>query len=123
LSRKNTTYGIVISSGNNITIRNGNITGCFTGLCAGNSYNLVIENIDFSGNCYTGASLGGPNNIVRHCIFNNIGGYEIEAYSIGLNNIGDNALVENNIFHNLYRQVTAQTGDIGEGVCIICKPG
>jgi len=123
VSKNTKNYGVLIGSVQDVFICNGKITGCYAGISAANTHNLTLERIDFSGNYYMGANLGGVNSKVRFCTFSDITGYEVEAYSIGLNNIGDAACVENNLFLNLYRQAISTDKLLGEGVGIICKPG
>jgi hypothetical protein len=115
------TFGIYAPNRSHITIKNGTITGCMFGVHAGYSSYVTLENVNFTGNTYIGANLGsgGTGNIVRGSRFASITGYTDEAYAIGLNGIGHNSLVENNIFENLYKQPNTST--VGEGVGVLVE--
>jgi hypothetical protein len=113
------TFGVYATSLNNVTIRNGKITGCFFGVHAGYSNYTTIDGVDFTGNTYIGANMGGVGGVVRDSIFADIAGYDDEAYAIGINNPGSNCIVERNVFRDLYRQPGAAPGVPGEGVGIL----
>lgn len=115
------TFGIYAPERARVKIRNGSITGCFFGIHAGYGSQITIENVDFTGNTYIGANLGGGTggNIVRGSTFAAIAGYTVEAYAIGVNGIGSGGVVENNTFRNLYRQPNA--GGTGEGVGVLVE--
>jgi hypothetical protein len=117
------TFGIQFSTLNNITIRNGKITGCQFGILGSYSNNVTILNVDFTGNRYVGVSLGGANNRVIGNVFADIGGWSQSGYAIGVNNVGANSLVQGNVFRNLYRQTDAAPDLVGEGVGVIVSPG
>lgn len=115
------TFGVYASGRARVTIKNGTITGCMFGVHAGYSSNIILEDLNFTGNTYIGANLGteGGGNIVRRCTFKAITGYTPEAYAIGLNGIGDGGLIESNRFENLYKQPNATT--VGEGVGVLVE--
>lgn len=119
------TFGIYAISRNNITIRNGRITGCFFGVHASYSNNITLQGIDFSGNTYIGANLcaGGTGCVVRDSLFEGITGYNVEGYAIGLNGGGSNCVVENNRFVNLYKQPGYVGTAPAEGVGILIAAG
>lgn len=114
------TFGIHCADQQRITIRNGAVTGAFFGVHGGYGSQILIEDVDFSGNTYIGANLGyGAGNIVRRCQFRDIRGYTVEAYAVGINGMGINGLIESCEFRDLYKQPNA-TG-VGEGVGVLME--
>lgn len=112
-------YGIFISARTNVRIHNGKITGCYMGVNARDSNGTVLEGIDFTGNTYIGAQMGGSGGRVSNCVFENMRGFNKESYAIGLNNPGSDSIIENSVFRNLHRQPGADASKVGEGVGII----
>lgn len=116
------TFGISMQQVSNVIITNGTISGCMFGVFAGYTANVTLEDIDFTGNTYIGAHLAwGSDHIVRRCTFAGIGGYRVEAYAIGINGVGHDALIEDNRFENMYRQAGA--AGTGEGLGILIEQG
>lgn len=118
------TFGIYAPGTTNVTIKNGSISGCMFGVHGGGSRNITIENVDFSGSTYIGVHLSSATGaVVRGSTFREISGYELESYAIGVNGVGSNAIIEKNVFAELYRQSNSP-GDIeGEGVAILVGSG
>lgn len=114
-----TTFGISVG-GNNVTIRNGKITGCFFGINAGYLSNITIDGVDFTGNTYIGIN-GGTK--ITNSIFSGITGYSNEAYSVAINGPSAGCLIQNNVFKNLHRQPLASSSKVGEGVGVLMNAG
>jgi len=117
------TFGVYADDVADLTVRNGAITNCTFGLRARGSVDTVVELVDFTGNRYVGADVTGTGARIRGCRFARIGGYEPEAYSIGVNGVGSNAVVHDNLFLDLYRQERAAPDQVGEGVAILIAAG
>ena len=110
----------VIGGVDNKILGPGAITGCFIGVQGVSTKNLKIKDIDFSGNTYIGINLAESESAeVLNSKFNDISGYAVEAYSIGINSVGSNAVIKNNSCANLARQPDAPSEIPGEGVCIL----
>lgn len=114
--------GIHAGGRTNVVVRNGTVTSCWCGFQALDARNLRLEGVDFSGNLSIGADLGeASGTIVRGCTFAKITGYSYEAYATGLNAVGQDAVVEHNLFLDLYRQ--SEVEGPGEGVGVIVVSG
>lgn len=112
------TYGIDAANRSNVHIYNGRVTNCYMGIQLANGSNVSIVGVNASGNRYIGANVGFSSGVrVVGSTFNNIAGYSPEAYAIGINGVGNNALIEGNTFRGCDRQPTAQ--GVGEGVGIL----
>lgn len=111
------TIGVSVS-GSHVTVRNGAITGCYAGVSGYGDYG-VISDVDFTGNTYMGANLNGFGIQIRGSVFQQIGGYNLEAYAVGINGLGTGCRVEQNIFRNIYRQAGVPQSLVGEGVAIL----
>lgn len=109
-------------SGHHVTIRNGSITGCFMGV-AGGADMLTVHSVDFSGNTYIGIHGGGRGTKIIGSVFQAIGGYQLEAYAIGIHNPGRDCLIERNTFREIVGQPVHPPGMAGEGVGILLSTG
>ena len=102
-----TTFAVGISANNqrNITIRNGNIRGFYTGILISGTGGHLIENNVLDGNTFTGLEVRSDSAVIRNNIIANTGGTSfandadgIMSYSYGLVSIRDN--VVSNTFGN-----------------------
>lgn len=112
-------HGIVAQNHGAITIRNGSVTGCFTGINAEGTHYLTVEKIDFSRNTYIGHHGAGSYAVFRGNTFADIGGFNLTPYAIGIKNPGNGCLIEHNVFRNLHRQAGYVGDGGGEGVGIL----
>lgn len=110
-------FGVVGKGSGNVTITGGKVTGfrigIFTALVA------TIENVDFSGCKYIGAHLSGPGSLVRSCSCDGISGVTDEPYAIAVNLSGNDSVVSNCAFKNIYRQEGASLSKKGEGCAVV----
>jgi hypothetical protein len=116
-------YGIYVSSGRNVTIRNGRIRGSQYGVCATGVQNLTVSNVDFTGCRYTGihAAIAAVGLMVESCVFSQITGWPSNPYAIGISGVGVDAFIEHCQFRDLYRQPGVSGS--GEGCGILLKAG
>lgn len=114
--------GIDLQGRHGVTIRNGIVTACHTGIQGTLASNVTIVDVDVSRNTYIGVQLAdGSNNRVQRLRCRNIGGYTPEAYAICVNGVGDDGIVEESEFGELYRQPGATT--VGEAVAVLVREG
>lgn len=112
-------FGILGIERKNVSIKNGTIEGCVVGVQLSYSSYVRIEKVEFRKIAYMGISLGGRRNVIVNSDFSNFGGWSGEAYTVGINNPGENCIIEKNEFAEFYRQRNALLSKNGEGVGII----
>ena len=123
MTSDSTTYtaGIIVNARTGVTIRNGNIRSGQFGINASAAHGLVVEKVDFMcrniGLSINADTVGA---VVRDCTFHDIEGWTVNGYAIGLNGVGDDTVVEDCVFRNIYKQ---PTGGSGEGCAILVSGG
>ena len=122
-SGKDATFGILGAFRKKIQIKNGYLEGCVYGVHLRYSDSVTLENISFHRLGYLGINLGGHQNKILNSSFENFGGYREEGYTIGINNPGNDCVIQNNTFRELYRQQGVPADVVGEGVGIIVSDG
>ena len=122
-SGKDDTFGILGTARKKIQIKNGYLEGCVYGVHLSNSDSVTLENISFHSLGYLGINLGGNQNKILNSSFENFGGYRKKGYTVGINNPGNDCVIQNNTFKELYRQQGVSADVVGEGVGIIVSSG
>jgi hypothetical protein len=114
------TIGVGAVERSHVTIRNGGIVGCVTGVNAAYGNGHVVEAVEFRDNLHVGLNLGfGQNNRVTACVFNRMAGYVGEDHVVALNGVGSRSLVE----HNTFRNVARRAGTARQAVAILVADG
>lgn len=122
-SGKDATFGILGTARKKIQIKNGYLDGCVYGVHLPYSDSVTVKNMSFHRLGYLGINLGGNQNKILNSSFENFGGYRKEGYTIGINNPGNDCVIQNNTFMELYRQQGVPADLFGEGVGIIVSEG
>lgn len=115
------TVGVRADGRNNVTIQNGFIRGCQTGVRGNMGQSFKLANLDVSATYICAQLAGGSNNLISQMRCHDVGGYALEAYAVGLNGVGSNSVVEDSRFEEIYRQRLA--ADVGEGVAALSPAG
>lgn len=113
------TYGILIR-GDNVTIRNGTVSGCYMGgYTVPGAANVRWEFIDFIGNRYIGVTGGSA---FIGLSFSGFKGHSAAPYVVGINLPSSDCEITGNEFRDIERRAGAPDEIAGEGVGVIFSP-
>lgn len=114
------TYGILVR-GDNVTIRNGTVSGCFMGgYTVPGAENVRWESIDFIGNRYIGVTGGSA---FIGLSFSRFEGHAAAPYVVGINLPANDCEIAGNKFRDIERRADAPAENAGEGVGVIFSTG
>ena len=114
-SGKDATFGILGTFRKKIQIKNGYLEGCVYGVHLPLSGSVTVKNMSFHRLGYLGINLGGNQNKILNSSFENFGGYRKKGYTTGINNPGNDCVIQNNTFRELYKQRGVPADEVERG--------